>query len=428
MKHKKYFRFIISILLFLFTFSLSYSQDFSLLYSQYKTKDFFRFRDGVKIYKSESHKWQKTFLEAMSDCIFGNFEKSEKSINYILENYASEIPDSLMKDLYQKKYFDNAFLHEYKSAFENAEILLLKYGDFLSKDEKETLSDDIIMFKSLSQAPQQKITKGDVDLKLKIKKDMAGLWNVPVKINDTDFDFVFDTGADFPVLVESLAKKLGLNISEEEFNVGTGTDKKIKSKIAVVNSLKIGNITLENVVFYIMKDEDFTFGPYKILGIIGAPIIRAFEEIRFTKNNELIVPVTPGNDAIGNFAYDQYTPIIQVIYSNDSLNFIFDSGNNSITLYQPFFKKYETDISQNYTLKKIGIGGAGGIIETDGYELDNITLNAGKTGAELNKVPVLIKALSESQKFFHGNLGQSYISQFSTLILNYKNMYIEFQN
>lgn len=427
MKFKKYFFSVFFI--FVLLLQTLYSQDFNSLYSKYRNKDYFHFRDAVKEFNSEpTAKWQKPFLESLSDCIFGNFEKSEKNIDYILENFSSDIPDSLLKDLYQKLYYDNAFLYEYKKAYKTAEILNSKYSQYLTEDEREVVPDDIIMFKSLVDAPPQKIKKGDSDLKLKIKKDMAGLWNVPVKLNNTDFEFVFDTGADFPVLVESIAKKLGLKISDEEFNVGTSTSKKVKSKIAVVNSLVIGNIKLENVVFYIMKDEDFTFGPYKILGIIGAPIIRAFEEVRFTKDNELIVPLTPGKEEIRNIAYDQYTPIIQVIYKSDSLNFVFDSGNESFTLYHPFLSKYENEITKNYTLQKINIGGAGGVIETDGYILDKATFSAGNTNVEIKNIILLSNSLSESQKFFHGNLGQSYIKQFNVLILNYKNMYIEFQN
>jgi clan AA aspartic protease (TIGR02281 family) len=426
MRIKKYFFSVLFVFVLLLQYS--YSQDFNYLYAKYQSKDFFHFRDGIKDFKPAEEKWQKPFLESLSDCIFGQFEKSEISIDYILENYSSQIPDSLLKDLYQKKYYDNAFLCEYKKAYETAEILNSKFINYLTVDEKENVSEDIIMFKSLKDAPPQKISKGDTDLKLKIKKDAAGLWNVPVKVNDTDFEFIFDTGADFPVMVESIAKKLGLKISDEEFNVGTVTDKKVKSKVAVVNSLKIGNITLENVVFYIMKDEDFTFGPYKILGIIGAPIIRAFEEVRFTKDNELIVPVSPGNDDIRNIAYDQYTPIIQVIYLKDSLNFVFDSGNEGFTLFRPFLSKYEKEITDKYTLKKLSMGGAGGIVETEGYEIDKITFSSGNSSADLKNIFVIAKSLSEHQKYFHGNLGQSYIKQFKTLILNYKNMYIEFQN
>jgi clan AA aspartic protease (TIGR02281 family) len=426
MRLKKYFFSVFFIIVLLL--QTSYSQDFNSLYGKYQIKDFFHFRDGIKSYNSENGKWQKPYLEALSDCIFGDFAKSEKNIDYLLENFSSEIPDSLMKDLYLKKYYDNAFLFEYKKAYETAELLLSKYSKFLTKNEMETVPDDIIMFKSLIDAPPLNIKKGETDLKLKIKKDMAGLWNVPVKVNDTDFEFVFDTGADFPVLVESVANKLGLKISDKEFSVGTGTDKKVKSKVAVVKSLKIGNITLENVVFYIMKDEDFTIGPYKILGIIGAPIIRAFEEVRFTKDNELIIPVLPGNDMIRNIAYDQYTPIIQVLYLNDSLNFVFDSGNDAFTLYRPFLTKYESEITKKYTLRKLSLGGAGGIIETDGYLLDKINIISGNSNGELKNIMLLANSLSESQTFFHGNLGQAYIKQFNTLILNYKNMYIEFQN
>ena len=425
MKRKSLFSLYFVILSFIF--SSAFSQDFNSIYSLYKQKDYFHFRNQVKNYKNETEKWQKPFLEAVSDCIFGNFEKSNKNIDFILENYSAYLPDSLMKDVYQKKYFNHSFLFEYKDAYKSASILSEKFSSFLTKDEKETLPDDITMFKSLINYPPQKITKGKQDLKLKISKDMAGLWKIPVKVENTDFDFVFDTGADFCVIVESLAKKLGMKISDAEFNVGTGTDKKVTSKIAVASSVKIGDITLENVVFYVMKDKDFTFGPYKIEGVIGAPIMRDFGEIRLTQMDELIIPLAPGKDEIRNFAYDQYTPIIQMIYQNDSLNFLFDSGNNSILLFQPFLMKYNSEITQKYTLKKLSVGGAGGIIETEGYTLNNITLSTGNASAEFKDIDLIAKPLSETQKFLHGNLGQSFIKQFNTLILNYKNMYIAFE-
>jgi hypothetical protein len=419
--------FVLYVIIVSFVFSSSFSQDFSSLYSLYKQKDYFHFRDQVRNYNNKTDKWQKPFLEAVSDCIFGNFEKSNKNIIYIINNFSAELPDSLMKDIYQKKYFNHSFLFEYKDAYESANILSDKYRSFLSKDEKETLPDDITMFKSLINSPPQKITKGAQDLKLKISKDMAGLWKIPVKVENSDFDFVFDTGADFSVIVESLAKKLGVKISDEEFKVGTGTDKKITSKITVAGTVKIGDITIENVVFYVMKDEDFTFGPYKIEGVIGAPIIRDFGEIQLTQKNELIIPLTPGENEIRNFAYDQYTPMIQMIYQNDSLNFLFDSGNNSILLFPPFLIKYNSEITQKYTLKKISVGGAGGIIKTEGYIMDKITLSSGNASAELKDVNLIATPLSETQRFFHGNLGQSFIKQFNTLILNYKNMYIAFE-
>jgi hypothetical protein len=192
--------------------------------------------------------------------------------------------------------------------------------------------------------------------------------------------------------------------------------------------MKIGNIMLNNVVFYVMKDEDFTFGPYKIEGIIGAPIMRAFGEFKITKDNNFIVPEVPENKDIKNFAYTNYTPVIQMVYMNDSLNFIFDSGNNDITLYKPFFDKYSNEISEKYKLTKINLGGAGGLIETDGYIIDKISLKSENLSAELVNINLLINALTDDQKYFHGNLGQAYIKQFNTLVMNFKNMYIEFQN
>jgi len=418
---------VLLFLLFTFLFTSAYAQTFVEAYNFYKTKDFFKFRNTVSIYKDESVKWHKPFLDAVSSCIFGDFETSIKNADYVISNYYKELPDSLLKDIYQKKYFSHSFLCEYKDAYETAVILSDKYSIYLTKDERETLPDDIIMFKALINSPAQSITKGQQDAKIKISKDIAGLWRVPVKVENTDFDFVFDTGADYSVIVESLAKKLGMKISDEEFNVGTSTSKKIKSRIALAKSVKFKDIELKNTVFYVMKDEDFTFGPYKIEGIIGAPIMRDLGEIKLSQSNELTICVNPEDKGFRNFAYDQYTPIIQVIHKTDSLNFIFDSGNTAILLFTPFLNLYKSEITEKYKLTKIGVGGAGGVEETDGYILDDITLSAGNTTAKMEKVQLFSVPLTESQKYFYGNLGQSYIKQFNTLVLNYRNMYIEFE-
>ena len=402
----------------------SYCQDFSSVYSFYKQYDYFHFRNAVDNLPADMPSWQCKYLTSLSDGVFGKFENSKLLITDIIKN--NGIPDSLLKDIYQIKYYDHIFSFEYKDAYDCAKMLLMNFSEYLTEDEKRNFKDEIDMLESMKDAPPQKISKSG-ELKLKIKKDMAGLWNVPVSFGENSYDFVFDTGADYSVVVESMAKKLNLQVSDKTFEVGTSTDKRVTSKIAIAKLFRIGNITFEYVVLLVMKDEDFTFGPYKIEGVIGAPIIRALGEIKLTKEKMLIVPELPEISDWHNFAYSGYTPIIQMIYGNDSLEFVFDSGNNSVELFSPFFKKYSGEITAKYKLQKINTGGAGGIIETDGYIIDKINLKTGNSNADLIGVPLLINELSDNHKYFHGNLGQQYIQQFDTLIMNYANMYIEFK-
>ncbi|MDD5362379.1 MAG: pepsin/retropepsin-like aspartic protease family protein [Ignavibacteria bacterium] len=427
MKRRNIFVLYPLIIFILFIQSFSYSQDFGTLYNMYRGKDYFRLRDEIKNFMPKSNSWQKTYLEALSDCVFGKFGESKSKSSYLISKYSAVIPDSLFADLYLKKYYAHAFVYEYKDALETARILNSRYSNYLSQDEKDFLPEDIIMFTALKETPVQKITKNG-ETNIKMKKDIAGLWNMPLSINGSDFEFVFDSGAEYSVLVESLANKLGLKISDTYFKVGTSTDKKILSRVAVANNLKIGNAVLDNVVFYVMKDEDFTFGPYKIEGVVGAPIMRAFGEFRITNENDFIVPAVPGKSSIKNFAYHNYTPVIQMFYNNDSLSFIFDSGNMGFSLFKPFLEKYKSDITAKYTLGKILTGGAGGMIQTEGYIIDNLILKSGNLSGELKNVNLLANPLTEDQKYFHGNLGQDYIKQFKTLIMNYSDMYIEFQN
>lgn len=422
MKHIKFYLIVIALI---FCGNL-YPQSFESVYSLYSKKDYFHFRDAVSRVGEFQEAWQKPFLKALSECIFADFSSSAGKISSLLNDYPQAIPDSLMKELYENKYYDHIFRFEYADAGDACKILITKYKKYLSQDEAENFPDEAAMLKSLKDIPKQEILKSS-EVKIKIQKDMAGLLRTPVTINDTNVSFVFDTGADFSVIVESLAKRLGVKMTGDEFKVGTATDKKVFSRAGVLDEFKIGGITMKNVVFYVMKDEDFTFGPYKIEGIIGAPVIRAFGEISFTKNNEVIIPDIPAAGTLKNFAYDGYSPVIQVIYNKDSLNFLFDTGNNSVLLFAPFFEKYKSFVTDNYKLQKLETGGAGGVIETDGYVLDKVLLSSGNSSAELKNISLMIKPLSEIQKYFHGNLGQGYFSRFDTLTMNFKNMYIEFK-
>src|SRR5207237_3830724 len=116
----------------------------------------------------------------------------------------------------------------------------------------------------------------------------ARLLNVPVEINAQKMDFVFDTGANISTVSASTAQKLGLRIIEADIAVGSSTDIKVKSKLGVAPEIKVGQVTLKNVVFLVLEDKALTFPQinYQINGIVGFPVIEAFREITLTEIEE----------------------------------------------------------------------------------------------------------------------------------------------
>ena len=121
-------------------------------------------------------------------------------------------------------------------------------------------------------------------------------------------------------------------------------------------------------------------------------------------------------------------PVIMGVEGNDTLCFNFDSGARTTLLYQPYYQLHKTEIDKNYKKEEIEVGGAGGDIKVNGFTLDKISLTIGTTGAALENVKLASENFTTNDKYSCGNLGQDYIKQFKTMIINFENMYIDFQN
>jgi len=410
-----------------FTFALlffvnSYSQDFQSVYNLYLNEDYFRFKNTIPSSKF-THKWEADLCTALMKSVFSRFSESNILFDKVLKESDKEIHDSIKAKIYECKVVNHVNLFEYKESFSSAKILKEKYSQYLDAEEKENLGDEEGLWTAVNNAKPQTITKQG-DAKIQMKKDLAGLWNIPVSINNENVDFVFDTGANFSVIVESLANSLGMKLIDAKVKVGAATDIKVDAKISVCDELKIENITLHNVVFLVLPDETLDFGIYKIKGILGNPVIRAFEEIRINKNNLLTVPQKSSDDNLLNLCFSGFTPVILVSHKNDSLSLTFDSGAMRTMLYKPFFNLYKKDLEGKYELVDIIVGGAGGNQKVKGYNINEVILQAGNLSATLNKVSLLSESTGKKNTDFYGNLGQDYISQFNEMIINFKNSFI----
>jgi hypothetical protein len=97
-----------------------------------------------------------------------------------------------------------------------------------------------------------------------------------------------------------------------------------------------------------------------------------------------------------------------------------------MTLYPPFFKKYEADIKAKYAPHNERVRGVGGYREIAGYLAKDIVVTFSGKRARYVKVPILIEHTNESSHYFYGNLGQDLVGQFERMTLNFESMSIVF--
>ena len=390
-----------------------------------ENKDFFRL---VKYSdKTELSEWQNKFINSLVFNLQSKNAESNLLINDLLTLHAAEIHDSLKMLLYETRMKNSVHLYDYKDATFCSEYIIQNYSSLIDSSEMDDIKNSLIIWKAAGDLGAQ-IAEISGDSKINIKKDLAGLINIPVKCNGHTEDFIFDTGANFSVVSESYAKKLKMIMIGGEFEVGSVTGKKITSRLAYAELLEIGNIKISNVLFLVMPDESLSFagGLYVINGIIGLPVIQEMKELHIRKN-EIFIPAKRNPAISSNLLVDGFIPVIEVINNNDSLAFTFDTGAKTTLLYSSYYRLNKSVIDKKYEPEEIEFGGAGGTIKVKGFVLNDLIFRIGTSRLKLDDVKLVSERIKDHDKSFYGNLGQDYMGEFSEMVLNFEHMYVDFK-
>jgi hypothetical protein len=166
---------------------------------------------------------------------------------------------------------------------------------------------------------------------------------------------------------------------------------------------------------------------YSIQGIIGFPVIRNLEEIHITKNDELVIPKIPEMYSNNNMILNGFVPVVQVIQEQDTLQFSFDTGAAETSLNSSYYYKYKKRVDKKGKKQTLKSGGAGGMVEYEGYLLPKVTLSVGLSTVTLKNVQVRKENAGQVDADFDGNLGQDFIKQFDEMIISFKHSAILFK-
>jgi len=406
---------------------MAQSSSFDKLYKLYSDKKYFKFISQLKETESTLSEPEKNICNVFYYGLLNNRLESEKNFTPELISNSS-IADSVKKDLYSISILNNVWLGNYKKAEEESDIILKNYSAYIKPKDKEDYENSLIIWKSLSGIGRQEVVKKS-DVKIKMKKDIAGLYNIPARYNDIMIDFVFDSGANFSTITESQAKNFNITLTAGKIKVGTITETKVDAAVGYSSSFFIGDMEIKNTVFLVVPDEILSFagGAYKISGIIGFPIMEAMGEVSFSKHGEFIVPLNVSEGNLKNLVVDGFNPVIEVDYKNNPMAFTFDTGAKTTLLYAPFFEEYKKEVTSKYKLEDVKFEGAGGETKVPGYHLSEIEFSVANDKTIIPKVSLLSEPIKNNGEMFYGNLGQDFISKFDYMILNFKNMYLDFK-
>lgn len=423
-------KFILALFLFLnLSFAFSQSNDACLnkLNSLYNEKQYFKLKNNLKSSENSLDEVQRLYFNSLILSAFNRPSESNGFIDELLNDFSGQLSDSMKVNLLNSKLLNCINLYLYKEALNVTEQLLTEHKPLIENKEIEDLENSALIWKAASNVAPQTISKTG-DTKLNIKQDLAGLPNIKVKINNQEEEFIFDTGANFSTVSNSIAKKLGMNFLNGKVEVGTSTGSKVNSELAYGDTVRIGNMIFTNVLFLVLPDEDLSFGngAYVIKGIIGFPVIEDMKQITLSEK-EIFIPAETDKSVYNNLSMDGLIPMIETILNSDTLIFSFDTGAKGTMLYFKYYEDNKTDIESNYKPEDIKFSGAGGEVIMKGFNLNGMKFEIASGKAELDNISLISEHFTDHDEFVYGNLGNDFIKKFSKMTINFENMYVDFE-
>ena len=233
-----------------------------------------------------------------------------------------------------------------------------------------------------------------------------GSWNVPVRVQGVEGDWIFDTGANISTVTESEARRIGLTVRDSKAYVGGSTGQKNALRLAVADDLQIGGVRVHHVILLVLADEALHIRPvhYQINGILGLPVLRALGRIEISAAGALRIR-PPAHSAAGpNLFFEEQSPIVEIEHGSRRLQMFLDTGANATVLYPSFRQAMSRDETAKIRTRKEKTAGAGRVLQRKTQMLPTLTLALAGTAIDLSKVSLLTD-MPQSGRFRDGVIG-----------------------
>jgi len=301
--------------------------------------------------------------------------------------------------------------------------LLTGYAKRFTPADRQSLKDDAATNALLKDAPAQSVEMHG-EFSLATHHSPIGTIDTDLTVEGITKSWILDTGANFSVVTESLARQMGLKLSEGTAQTQGTSGAENRLHTAIIPEIRIGSATVRNVVALVLEDKSLTIplpkGKYQIEAILGYPVLSALGQLTFTNDNRVLVGT--GGDATGAKIYMQeLNPLIEYRIAGRDLLLMMDTGASSTSLTARYREAFP-DQFIGLTEEAHAVAGAGGTKKIRAYELPELKIGIGNQTATLKGVFVSAEPLGTDFDMLYGTTGRDLTGQFKSFTLDFKSM------
>jgi len=224
-------------------------------------------------------------------------KKSIELLEPLIEKVAASgdtAHEKLLRKALAEDYLREGDMAKAAKAYQTLET---RVGAKLSGDEKDEIEMPLKMLPLATTNPPMTVDACDPFV-MQVSKDPLGLTDIPVFVDAMPHSWMLDPTAPFNLIARSLAREVGLKVSDEAVTIHTLTGKLMQVHVTIIPRFTIGGrLTLHNMTAFVFEDADYFFPKtkYQVEGVLGYSALEALGSLTIT--SDATVEVKPDKGA-----------------------------------------------------------------------------------------------------------------------------------
>lgn len=297
------------------------------------------------------------------------------------------------------------------------------HSDSIDADELPGLRNELGTAAVLRGLPRPEAT-GATTAAMRTYLNALGTRNVDLRVAGVNLPWMIDTGANYSVVSDSAARRMKLTVHDVSYHAVGSTGHSVATRIAVIQSLPVGEVILRNVVAIVVPDAALHIrssrADYQIEATLGFPALAQLGQFRIDPDGTLTVDRTAPLLQSGARLYmQQLTPLVEVEVGGQQAVLSVDTGATRTTLNASYAARF-VDRTDSWARTRDASYGMGGSSEAEALvEPELRTLASGQTVVQRD---VTVALAGDKAAPVLGNLGQPFLTANGSYTFDFRAM------